>query len=203
MDCSDDGEVCVGVLADALSPWYNETVRWSPGGSLEPIGFERTEATAVSGDGQYIVGGTGAGPESYQGFVLSPAGFFELLDTGSFSGGSAIAVSRDGSVVAGALFEPNQPSASFFLRKQQGPIIEIPAQGSSIQVSDISADGRVVVGLQSAQSTVSEPFVWEDGVGFIDMGPLPPNGTLGRATGVSADGQFVVGHYFDLSLIHI
>ncbi len=200
VDCSDDGDVCVGVLADPLIPYYNETVRWSPGGSLQPIGFGRTDANAVSGDGQHIVGGSGSGPNSYQGFVFRPAGFLELLDTGSFSAGSALAVSRDGTVVAGALFEPYEPSASFFLRKQQGPIIEVPAQGSSIQVSDISADGRVVVGLQTTDSTVFEPFVWEDGVGFIDMGPLPLNGTQGRATGVSADGQFVVGFYFDTAI---
>lgn len=195
--CSDDGEVSAGIAMDPSIPFLFEAFRWTVGSPIQPIGISLTSAFAISGDGNSIVGSLEGPTTQFRPFRYSASGLFELLDTGAFSNGAATAVSEDGNVIAGAIFDQNQPLANFFQWKAPGSLVVVAATGSSINVLDMSADGRVIVGLQGMASGPTVPFVWEEGVGFIDMGPLPPNAGAARATGVSASGELVVGHYVD------
>ena len=60
----------------------------------------------------------------------------------------------------------------------------------------VSADGSVVVGQSNAtNSLISDPFLWTQRGGMVDLGVLPGAGSLqrGGAFAVSADGSVVVG----------
>lgn len=82
------------------------------------------------------------------------------------------------------------------------PTVIIPSGGSStILPRTISADGSFVVGARRTNG-VCTPFIWSAANGVVDLPALGPSGipTNGStATGVSADGQQVIGSHVDTS----
>jgi probable HAF family extracellular repeat protein len=74
------------------------------------------------------------------------------------------------------------------------PLSDLPGGANSSQGFDISADGRVVVGLGSAADGV-RATQWMDGGAGVSLGNLPGGfGTV--ANGVNASGSVIVGYGF-------
>ncbi len=104
------------------------------------------------------------------------------LSGGSFNSG-AYGVSSDGQVVVG-----NSISASgykAFRWTSAGGMVSIgPGYANAV-----SADGQVIAGLNGG-----EAFRWTNLSGMISLGDLPGGSFESGATGVSSDGQVVVGY---------
>ncbi len=199
---SADGSVVVG---DSIMSFGLQPFRWTQAGGMVRIGSQPSElsARAVSSDGSVIVGIGNLFGNGNQAFRWTQAG--GIVGLGSLPGGSsfseAMAVSADGSVVAGR--SSASPGFPAFLWTQAGGMVNIgDLPGSSIdgRPAALSADGSVVVG-QGLSATGAEAFVWNAADGMQSVPDLLANSfgldltgwTLTRATGVSADGRTLVG----------
>jgi probable HAF family extracellular repeat protein len=174
-----------------------------------PAGTFGSQATAVSADGSTVVG-TGRSAFGDEAFRWTLAGGMVGLGTlpgGSVGSGSrATAVSSDGSVVVGDSY------AIYGDALEGGEAFRWTADGGMVGLRDlrypgpfllqsaatgVSADGSVVVGNSQSNSAVGfndEAFRWTADGGMVGLGFLPAGGGFGgTATGVSADGSFVVG----------
>src|SRR5690606_27041919 len=67
------------------------------------------------------------------------------------------------------------------------------APGGFSEASDVSFDGRFVVGTSTSPNG-SEAFLWEIGEGMRGLGDLSGGDVRSRALGVSDDGSVVVGY---------
>ncbi len=102
----------------------------------------------------------------------------------------AYAVSADGSVVAGVAEDLGH---AFRWDAGAGMVSlgVLPGKTSSTALA-ISADGRSVTGF-SGRVNAGVPFLWTAGSGFIGLNPLPESETVGNATGLSSNGDRIVG----------
>lgn len=119
-----------------------------------------------------------------------------------FPGTPAVAISGDGSVVVGNDLPPNGIGMGYLWTRATGraPLGEVPgADYQWVQVEDLSADGRVVVGWANWGSGDVQAFRWTAKGGYEMLGTL--NGQpMVEATSVSADGRVIggqVGHFAD------
>ncbi len=78
--------------------------------------------------------------------------------------------------------------------------IGVPAGFASFTASELSDDGRVVVGNARVVNPPSQsafgPFVWKQGLGYRAL-PLPASAITGLVRDVTADGVLVSGHVGD------
>ncbi|MEM8767505.1 MAG: autotransporter domain-containing protein, partial [Pseudomonadota bacterium] len=117
---------------------------------------------------------------------------------GRFSGGGALDVSGDGSVIVGWSTESFSNSQAFVWTEQTGMvgIGRLPGDARSI-AEGVSADGQVVVGtsteLRGSVFLSSQAFRWTESGGMVGLGDLEGGEFGSRATAVSADGSVVVG----------
>jgi uncharacterized membrane protein len=141
---------------------------------------------ALSDDGRSVVGRHGTDP------AISPFhwrdGSFSVLPTLPHPAprGEATAVSADGSVVGGWSAHDGAPSEAVVWNAGAIQALGFLPGHDASEVTALSADGSVAVG-SSGSGIASRAFRW-DGVALLDLGTLTH-----RATGVSADGQTVVG----------
>ncbi len=167
-------------------------------------------ATAVSADGAAVVGvgnrfepcGPGAQAEfvgeceiTGEAFVGSAANGISGL--GFLDGGASFANGTDGtgSVVVGVA----RPGVNLFFNSRafradaDGMVsLGVLQKGDlASSASDVSDDGRVVVGFSSSPSA-SQAFRWTTG-GMIGLGDLPGGSFFSAANAVSADGSVVAG----------
>jgi probable HAF family extracellular repeat protein len=209
---SDDGAVAVGDAHFAGVGW--RACRWDavlgvtslgemPSGSWAPS--QESQATAVSADGQVIVGYDhliwSPNDTEYRGFVWTRQSGFtnlgHLIQLADLRDTQAKDVSADGSVVVGWSVGPTGKSRAFRWTTAGGMTNLGTISGLPLDESfawGISADGAVIVGGsgQSGTSTMT-PFRWTASTG---MQPLPtPGGAPGIATATNADGSVVVGTY--------
>jgi uncharacterized membrane protein len=157
-------------------------------GSISSISGAPTwlETTAVSGDGNTIVGYRSQGvPLGFVEAFVSMAGTSSALNLG-FSGGfsAAMAISDDGTVIAGH----GGPSGSFggFVY-QGGNVTSFQPDGF---VLGISGNGSSVVG--ATQAGMGVAFRWQNG-STISLGDLSGGPTRSDAYAVSLGGDRVVG----------
>lgn len=145
-------------------------------GTLDP--YTDSVAQDVSADGSVIVGDAGAqsgGPEPFK--WTEAEGMVGLGFTGS-----AVAVSDDGSVIA-----CNDEQGAVFWTEENGPVGIGPLNEGTATATDISGDGRVIVGVTSY-----EYFRWslEDGV---DAGSAPLSESNLSSISSNRDASVLVG----------
>jgi len=184
-DASFDGGIVVGVTGGS------EAFRWTastgvvgfgdlPGGSLS------SQFRGVSADGS-VAAGSGTSQSGIEAVRWTEA--TGMVGLGDLPGGifqsQAMSVSGDGSVVVGASF--NGPDLNAFIWTQQSGMETLSGLSGRSVATDVSANGRVVVG-----QVGSQPFRWTQEGGMVGLGHLPGKSTS-AAWAVSDDGSFIVG----------
>ncbi len=174
--------------------------------SLEGTGFpspyDRTQASAVSGDGTVVVG------QAFTSNLFGPMAAFRwsatggMADLGTLGGYNqpfAAGVNYDGTVVVGTLGGLFVNSQAF--RWLDGPGMTglgyLPGDSWS-SATGVSADGKVIVGNSGTSSSDGQAFRWvDDGSSTGHMEGLGlAGGTRTQANAVSADGKVVVGNLY-------
>jgi len=203
-----DGSVVVGFSNTSAAGVNNRAFRWSEStgnmvdlGTLSGAGF--SQAFGVSDDGSVVVGNSSSGTNSQAFRWTESSG--SMVGLGILGGGDfsvAYGVSGDGSVVVGQsdstegeqAFRWSEGAGMVGLGDLSGGFFFSSAQGVNI-------DGSVIVGF-STSTKGEEAFRWVDGTGIqlvttwlSDNGVSVDGGiTLQSATGVSDDGNTIVGY---------
>lgn len=213
-DVSADGLVVVGrgIAPGGIAPEaaHVEAYRWTSSTGMVGLGdltggAWNSTAKAVSADGSVVVGNSGSasGIEAFR--WASGTG---IVGLGDLPGGGfdsrANDVSADGSVIVGYGSTTSGPEA--VLWTSAGGMMGLgylPGREAESRANAVSADGSVVVGQSQADtsSSTSEAFIWTQGNGMQSLRDvLIANGATGldnwelrEATGISADGKWVVG----------
>jgi len=197
---SGDGSVAVG--STYVSRFVYSSFSYSPGGVISNLDSIATNnyANAASFDGSVIVGrrhfvGSGA----FEAYKYSGGEFVNLGLNGK-GASEATAISSDGSIIAGKLFESANLSVdpfktfSFIYKDSVMNTIESTIEGYSYsQATGLSSDGSIMVGFASngnSNGLETRAFQYKDNA-MIDIGTL--GGSHSRAYGVSGDGQLIVG----------
>ncbi len=202
---SANGSVIVGASK-------GEAVRWTNGGVPVPLGSitgsaDLSSASGVSANGSVIVGDLYNGSLA-QAFRWTQEDGVSLL--GSLPGDAESRhpiVSGDGSTIVGQSSRNNAITQDAFLwREGLGMVLLAPRPTGigEIEPFGISADGSVVVGILIEEDPLFlvHPFIWDAPSGLRDLedvlvGDLglaeAADWHLGYATGISADGQVIVG----------
>ena len=195
------------VIVGASGSGNRQAVRWVNGsqqtlGSLAP-GASST-ALAVSSDGLTVVGEAATSFAGGQvAFRWNSVGGMQSLGTlfgGSAS--SATGISGDGSVIVGSSTAAEGLRAFLWTAVGGMESLGVMAVGSYSSATAISADGRVVVGFGGLADGTQSAFVHHDSIGMMSLMDYLTNrgvnmsgwDVLGKATGVSADGRYVVGN---------
>jgi probable HAF family extracellular repeat protein len=174
---SADGTIVSGTLSTTTS---SEAFRWTQASGFTrlgdfPGGEFRSEGRGISSDGTTIVG-TGTTGYDIPCRSVGGAAFVSLNIPGT--GGSALAVSPDGSVIVGYRDIPGQDGYQAFRWTQASGAVffgDFPGGGfndwPASYAHGVSADGEVVVG--SGMSTEGgRVFVWTSAGGLQDLGDI-------------------------------
>jgi uncharacterized membrane protein len=191
---SADGAVLVGSSSSYGGFWSKtQAYRWTQQEgftSLVDLAVLESHAVGVSEDGRTVAGWMIV--ESGQHAVLWRDGIEILrLEAGTTFGG----ISRNGMWVAGVKGDGNigQP----FRWSVATGLTLLGAGTSGSYPRAISNDGNVVVGQgETGQAYGTVPFRWTPGAGMQFLIP-PTEGDEGYATALSADGNTVVGPFFN------
>ena len=193
-DLSDDGSVLVGYGIGAFL--------WTSASGVSVLGPPSTNAWAVSGDGQTVVGDgfPGIGSEAFM-WTLNGG----MVGLGDLSGGAfrsaAYGVSTYGSVVVGES-DSAFGTEAFIWRAPTGMVGlgDLPGGIFSSEAHDVSGDGRFVVG-NGTSAAGTEAFIWdaENGMRTIQsaLGEdafLLDGWTNTVAFGIADDGVSIVGY---------
>lgn len=204
---SADGSVVVG---DASNGSYTQAFRWT-GGMMTGLGdlsgsVFGSSASGVSADGSVVVGMArnvfASEAFRWTGGVMVGLGY---LPGGSSS--FANAVSADGLVVVGGSSSTLGGQAFRWIGGVMTGLGDLEGGDFGSVARGVSADGSVVVGIGSVvAATIGAsglvPFVWTQANGMrrlfdvlVEQGATGLSGwTLKEATGISADGNWVVGY---------
>jgi uncharacterized membrane protein len=193
-----DGAVVVG-SGDTLAirPTSSAAFRWTSGGGIAQVpalaGGLACSGSGVSGDGA-IVAGTClvSGNMGFRWTDATGSVGLGRFGTGTSGGSMALAVSRDGTAIAGA----GQPTLTgAVLWRGLDPVFlgKLRAADISAQAVAVSRDGAVVVGHSTDPSGVTWPFRWTASGGLAALAD-PPGAQRGiTPAAVSGDGSVVVG----------
>jgi len=200
-DLSTDGQSATGQMYGTY-----ETFHWNASTGLTLLG--RNMATeigipppglpAISGDGKKVAAtvmndantyGTQAVWTAEKGWtVLKPLpADGGVMDTDD---GSVWGMSRDGKVITGLYWRPNQSggSAHGSVWKAKVGMVGMPTAGGSARIDDANKDGSVLAGWEEDPNTGSRlPAVWVNGERtWLDL-------NYGEAEAVNGDGDILVG----------
>jgi uncharacterized membrane protein len=169
-------------LALNLAFMSAQQVRWL--GSLP--GFSASYATGVSLDGSVVSGnlqGWGWNIRACVWIDYQP----QLLPTPNGAISVAESISGDGNTVVGYILDDNFHAV--YWRRQNGSGFQLHFIASNAIATDVSSDGRVIVG----KTSDGYAFVWQNGyyVLFRVYDTTIPT----SATGVSPNGHWVSGNY--------
>lgn len=212
---SEDGNfisgTSMGTLGAELSRYDRSAGEWTVFGSLGfPVDNTLSGGYAISGDGTTVVGNSWA--DTTGGYAYSHAVAVDLtngvMDLGTlFFGRStrANAVNNDASVVVGwqdfngpwksAVWRKDSegvyfPNEYILLDPTGDPEDEFNQMG---ECSAVSANGEWIGGYGDYANN-TEPWIWSEATGVINLGHLPLTGT-GYVGSMSADGSVVVGWF--------
>lgn len=202
---SADGAVIVGD-GDAINgspPLSTAAFRWTAAEGMQRIaalpGSVLCSAGDVSGDGT-VVAGTCLQPVNTAFRWTGATGPVALsrLGPGSNSQGTASAISRDGSVIAGA-GHPVLTGAAIWLADGSATVLgKLPGDVEGIATAT-SRDGSVVTGVSTGTSGTPHAFRWTRQGGIVDLGSGPGGLPGTYATSISDDGHVIVGWYASAS----
>jgi uncharacterized membrane protein len=159
-------------------------LRWTFEGGVEhlvePSGLFAPVATAISGDGSIILGGSLSGRTGFR--WTRETGYVIQADL------SPRALSSDGAYEFGVL--PNSSNAPYRRTHATGEVQPIGASGNPMAAS---ADGSVVVGHLAAHLE-GGAWRWTAATGQVSLGALPDGATRSEARDVTPDGSVIVGY---------
>ncbi|MGE3510302.1 MAG: GC-type dockerin domain-anchored protein [Vicinamibacterales bacterium] len=178
-----------------------QAFRWNAEDGIVFLGFmpapfdDRSEPSAVSNDGQVVVGNG----FDYDAKQFPRYGFRWTANEGivpigpppaqgALDGTTALGVSGDGEVVAG--FTDVLPGTRSFRWTVPQGIVGIPLPFTF--GSGVSRDGRVLIGRTNTPFSFGAAS-WTKAGGTRFLGDLPGGGEQGEATAVSLDGSVIVG----------
>lgn len=196
-----DGSVVVGE-SDSIDGL--RAFRWTDFGGMQHLSAldgGTSSARGVSGDGQIVVGRSTSG-DGTRAFRWTEADGMEslgVLDGGAASEASAI--SANGLVIVG--FSESSDGTRAFRWTESGGMRDLglfAGRGESMAHA-VNADGQVIVGAATApDGTDSQAFRWKESTGMQSLEDLlTAQGVdisgweLADATGVSGDGEIIVG----------
>lgn len=206
-----DGKTVVGLGNYNTGHTGDEGFIWKEGIGIRGIGFaagySASQALAVSGDGNVVVGNTADASGNGPGVRWTESG--GMIALGDLPGGTknsnASCVSFDGSVIAGSCLLNNTLEAFRWTEaaSMQG-LGDLPGGAFYSVATAISDDGSVVAGYSTTGTAVGvgyEAFVWDASHGMRnvkqvlqdDYGLNLTGWTLDRVNGVSADGNTLAG----------
>lgn len=157
---------------------------------LEPLpGWNFTNTRGLSADGQSVIGDLYDG-NSQRAFLWSPSTGYTILGTGL---GRAAAISADASTVYA-----NSTGLTTPYRWNNGSSQNLGVMAGFQRSTAAATDGTGAVAVGTAASgtgtsTTQAPFRWTPSGGYTQLPYLNPLWTWGEATGVSRDGNVVVG----------
>jgi uncharacterized membrane protein len=190
-DVSDDGSTFIGKVGnDYYQPDFGSMWTAAAGMLIMPDSIDGTirnpVPTAVSGDGDTIVGVSSGGIA----FRWTPQrGTTSLGFTGSPS-----AISADGNSVVGS-WAVSELSSEAFRWTESGGAIGLgflPSEWQSSSAWEVSDDGQIVVGGSFGDAPITGPraFIWTEQLG-LEL--LTNRGNDHYVSGMSADGGVVIG----------
>jgi len=210
---SDNAETLVGLVWQESEPGvFARAASWNPGGGMTILGIPglNSRANDASQDGSVIVGWSeDLGTGTWQPAAWTGEGTTVLAATRAFC--EATAVSPDGSIIVGQSYDEflNQRGAALWLKSDFGWVQEdlgtLPgtfAGYGQAAALDLSADGRVIVGLNKFDWERSTGFVWTPNGGMQDIRDylagqgidIPADFSIDSVTAVSDDGKLMTGH---------
>jgi uncharacterized membrane protein len=177
---------------------HDDMYRWTGPGTLDSLGVfglaDAMRANAASADGRVVVG-TGSADQGtiYQGYLwTAQGGFRSIPGVGSYS--TAVAVSADGTKVAGTRRSGDRTQAYTWSEAQGLTVLRTP-NALSTQAFDMTADGRYVVGTSHSGGPVGA-IRWDQG-DPLALGVLE-NFRTSVAASISDDGSIVTGYCMEL-----
>jgi probable HAF family extracellular repeat protein len=202
---SGDGTVVAGrnffatSSSDQATRWTSTTGTVGLGGLTDAL---RSQATAVSLDGETIIGGSTAASGFNEAFRWTETS--GMIGLGLLPGGSeslATGVSRKGAVIVGGADSLFGKEAFYWTEKDGMAGLGDLAGGTfSSFANGVSANGKRVVGY-SDSGRGQEAFLWTKQDGMISlasflggMGANLDGWQLTSATAISADGSTIVGY---------
>jgi uncharacterized membrane protein len=211
LSISRDGQTVVGFGNYNGGTGGDEGFIWTPATGIRGIGFlpggNISQATAVSGNGQVIVGSSNDGPgRPTVAFRSTPQGLVALGDLpGGIEDGIANDVSFDGSTIVGRSNSANGYEG--FRWTEAGgmePLGDLPGGMFRSTPLDLTDDGSTVIGYSHTGISGGggeEAFIWDTAHGMrnlrqvlqADYGLDLAGWTLTRANAMSADGSVIVG----------
>jgi uncharacterized membrane protein len=196
---SADGSVVAG-MGTTSNFISSRPVFWTP--AIRAIGQPAGQSTAVSDDGNSIVGVISSGL-SGRAFLFRPNGssltLLEDLPGGGISS-SASGISGNGTVIVGrSSTDAGNEAVRWSLLEATIALGDLPGGAYESLALDVSNDGEVIVG-RGTTELGTEAFVWSRSNGMVRLtdilalsGVATPGWVLHNAFGVSADGRWVVG----------
>ncbi|WP_297831037.1 hypothetical protein [Thermomonas sp.] len=202
---SADGSVVVG-WASIIDSQKAHAFRWTQGGGmvgLGTLGGNYSAAYGVNADGSVVVGSTTTETDITEAFRWTQATGMVGLGTLGGNYSAAYGVNADGSVVVGSSYlGPGDGSDRHAFRwTQGGGMVSLGTLGGYYsEAYAVSANGAVVVGQSVTSDYIQHAFRWTQATGMANLHTLLAAAGvdmtgiyLNRATGVSTDGQFIVG----------
>jgi len=163
-------------------------------------GTFRSEALAISDDGQVVIGRSSSARSSEEGFrKVASDTLIPLLGPGGVRvTGEPRALTPAGDVIAGKIFISGfLQAARWTAATDWVPLSDIPGGDFASQVLGISADGSVLVGW-GASPAGYESARWVNG-SVVAMGDLPGGAHNSAAACISADGSTIIGTGYSAS----
>ncbi|ESA36013.1 extracellular haf family [Leptolyngbya sp. Heron Island J] len=186
VDISADGTVVVGISQkDATASFL-----WTAARGMTQIPVDRFAATAISDNGQVVVGNGGVNRGILRWTAAGGATAVAAGPTGIAEG-----ISADGTVVVGFVSNRAGNDAAFRWTAAEGLVALGTSSSRWNGAVGISDSGQVVVGYSTDDATGAlAPFRWTQSTGVTRLGiGGRTSGVFGAAAAISANGRFIVG----------
>lgn len=153
-----------------------------------PSGFDGILATSVSFHGEYVVGVAWNDRGNARAFWWSLSDGIVILPIPSaYTASEAVAVSADGSIVAGNLLIDNRPTMVRWHVGEQPEILHEQCEARAM-----ATDGQIIVGRQYRDDGKRQAIVWTPNSGVCAVFE-PDASHESELVGISADGKIMVG----------
>jgi probable HAF family extracellular repeat protein len=156
-------------------------------------GYQWSSAAAVDATGHTVVGGTMLNGANAA-FIWQQSTGMQPLEVAN-GATMASAITPDGQTIVGRA-RPLFLDESFMTNTADGftPIGNAAENYPGGSASDVSDDGKIVVGSTPTASKYMDSYRWTQQDGFQFLGDLPGGRTYTLATGISGEGSTIVGY---------